>query len=77
MSFYAVVFGVLAAAAGLLQFKQGEYFGGPGSDVGTKDFKKLRNNYIVVYSLMMGEPSSAVIVCIVAGLIPDFTSLDI
>lgn len=53
-SFYTIVFGVLAAIAALLLVKNGDWFGSSSGDVGTKEFKKLRNNYIVVYSLMMG-----------------------
>lgn len=53
--FYVLVFGVLAVAAGVLEFtKPAETF-----QIGSADFLKFRNNYVLVYSLMMGKPTSS------------------
>lgn len=49
--FYIIVFGGLAALAGALEFTK------PADLTAVKnaDFRRFRNNYLLVYSLMMGE----------------------
>ena len=50
--FYLVVFGVSAAAAAALQWsKAAEKSEGNAN----KEFLRFRNNYVLVYGLMMGE----------------------
>lgn len=50
--FYGIVFLLSALAAGILEWtKKSE--GSSGS--GNRDFLKFRNNYVLVYALMMGK----------------------
>lgn len=50
--FYIAVFLLSAMAAAALE---GTRKGETGSGTGNRDFLKFRNNYVLVYSLMMGE----------------------
>lgn len=50
--FYIAVFLVSAVAAAALE---GTRKSATGSETGNRDFLKFRNNYVLVYSLMMGE----------------------
>ena len=51
--FYLIVFSLSAVAAGALEWtKKSE----GSSATGNRDFIKFRNNYVLVYALMMGAP---------------------
>lgn len=50
-AFYIVLFAALAALAALLETGRGRSSGGAL----TRDFVAFRNNYVLVYALMMGE----------------------
>ena len=50
-AFYVVLFAALAALAALLETGRGRAGGGAL----TRDFVAFRNNYVLVYALMMGE----------------------
>ena len=50
--FYIVTFVVLAACTALLEFKKAQ--GGAKPYASNSSFLSFRNNYIFVYSLMMG-----------------------
>ena len=55
--FYGIVFLLSAMAVGILEWtKNSEGSSGNGSSGnGNRDFLKFRNNYVLVYALMMGE----------------------
>lgn len=58
MDVYWVVFAVAAATAAALEYTNRMGGGGAGSTKGpatNKEFTLFRNNYLIVYSLMMGE----------------------
>lgn len=57
--FYGIVFLLSALAVGILEWtKKSEGSSGNGSSGnGNHDFLKFRNNYVLVYALMMGEQS--------------------
>ena len=50
--FYIAVFLLSAVAAAALEATRKS---STGSETGNRDFLKFRNNYVLVYSLMMGE----------------------
>jgi Sugar-tranasporters, 12 TM len=50
--FYVVTFAVLAACTALLEYRKAQ--GGAKPYASNKGFLSFRNNYIFVYSLMMG-----------------------
>lgn len=50
--FYIAVFLLSAVAAAALE---GTRKSATGSEIGNRDFLKFRNNYVLVYSLMMGK----------------------
>ena len=50
--FYIAVFLLSAIAAAALE---GTRKSETGSGIGNRDFLKFRNNYVLVYALMMGE----------------------
>ena len=56
--FYIAVFGVVAAAAAALELTKTK---GSAAENTSREFMRFRNNYVVVYALMMGcaPPGSA------------------
>lgn len=50
-AFYVVLFAALAALAALLETGRGR----SATGALTRDFVAFRNNYVLVYALMMGE----------------------
>ena len=50
--FYIITFAALAACTGLLEYRKAH--SGPKPYANDKSFLSFRNNYILVYSLMMG-----------------------
>ncbi len=55
MEFYWIVFGVAAVLAAALEYANRA--GKDGKANFTREFALFRNNYLIVYSLMMGERS--------------------
>ena len=54
--FYQLVFGVLSIlVVGILLSQRGKEAIVPASGPNVPQFLKLRNNYVLVYGLMMGE----------------------
>ena len=53
--FYTVVFGVLAAVAAVLELTKSKE---SAADTSSKEFSRFKNNYVLVYALMMGAPLS-------------------
>lgn len=51
--FYTVVFGVLAAVAAVLELTKSK---DSAADTSSKEFTRFKNNYVLVYALMMGAP---------------------
>ena len=54
--FYAALFGVAAVLAAVLEYGNRAGRNAPGNT--TREFTMFRNNYLLVYSLMMGEPAA-------------------
>ena len=59
--FYIAVFGVVAAAAAALELTKTK---GSAAENTSREFMRFRNNYVVVYALMMG----ARLLVLLAGL---------
>lgn len=70
---YYLLFGVLAVAAAFLELSRGKE-AGHGSM--TPEFLSFRNNYVLVYSLMMGTDLLYAFASFVAPLILSLITLD-
>lgn len=58
MDVYWSIFMVAAVAAAALEWRNRQGKGGAGSGAADRGFLAFKNNYLLVYSLMMGERSS-------------------
>ena len=53
--FYTFIFGAMAALAAVLELTKSK---DSAVETGSRDFMRFRNNYVLVYALMMGAPAS-------------------
>ena len=59
--FYTFIFGAWTALAAALELTRSKDC---AVESGSKDFMRFRNNYVLVYALMMGAPFAAKSVCL-------------
>lgn len=57
MDVYWTIFAVAAVVAAALEWRNRQGKGGAGSGAADRGFLAFKNNYLLVYSLMMGEPA--------------------
>ena len=53
--FYTFIFGAMAALAAILELTKSK---DSAVESGSREFTRFRNNYVLVYALMMGAPAS-------------------
>lgn len=54
-AFYTFIFGAMAALAAILELTKSK---DSAVESGSRDFVRFRNNYVLVYALMMGAPAA-------------------